>query len=112
MSVMSDLQPLTVYFRQYPEPSQECADLALTFLEGEFRRTSPKCLIDFDQTWRQGEARQIPPNPLLSLINAAKYYDPDNHPHQKEAVAGLSEKVNPETFQVFDDIWFCRRSYP
>ncbi|NMF82077.1 hypothetical protein [Nodosilinea sp. P-1105] len=109
---MGDLQPLPVYFRQYPGPNQECADLALTFLEGEFRRTAPDSLIEFDQTWSEGEVRQIPPGPLLSLINAAKYYDPDSHSHQKEAVAELGERVNPETFQVFDDIWFCRRSYP
>lgn len=103
------MNSIEVYFGEYHTLTGKRlidADKALQFLQGKIDQ-SDKLKLNFDKIWLNG---QFAAQEKLLLKNVASYYDPQNHPHQFNALKFLDEGLSGETRQEFDRLWFDKPS--
>lgn len=84
--------------------NKNAADKALAWLQGQYQKTNPNVLKEFERIWRGGHSSGQP----LAFKDVAHYYDPKNPNHGK-AIQYLDSHVAAPTLQMFDDIWFGRK---
>jgi hypothetical protein len=78
---------------------------AFRFLHEQFALTDANTLNKFIHHYRQGQSSNIE----FDMRNVARFFN-DKH-HEVLAVNFLSSNMSPQTFQMFDDIFFGKKLY-